>query len=221
MTRHISALIWDVDGTLADTIALCVDALSLAITSHGGPDLEPDEIVARFGPTEEGLLRNEVGERWVDAIDTYLVEYKRGHDGLGFDKVCSLVRELSDARVPMAVVTGKGERSAQITLDEIGLGGIFDVVAAGSMHGPIKSEEIARIVTTWGLEPSEVAYVGDAPSDISASRVAGVVAVSAAWKDNAPVDSLAAMRPDVLLKSEDELLVWTDKVVLRPTSSQP
>ena len=206
----ITAVIWDVDGTLADTIPLCVEALATAISSHGGPDLSPAEIIGRFGPNEEGLLRNELGDRWVDAIETYLDEYERAHHdaALVFTEVRDLILALAQAGVPMAVVTGKGPRSAAITLDLIGLGGAFEHVAAGSMDGPIKSTEICRIIGAWGIEPANVAYVGDSPSDITEARAAGVIAVGAAWKPDADPSILEPHEPDAILLSESDLVSW-------------
>lgn len=211
----IAAVIWDVDGTLADTIPVCVDALATAISSHGGPDLSAAEIIGRFGPTEEGLLRNELGDRWVDAMETFLHEYERGHDGaaLVFTEVRDLILALAEAGVPMAVVTGKGPRSAAITLDLIGLGDAFEHVAAGSMDGPIKSTEIRRIVGVWGLDPARVAYVGDAPSDVTEARAAGVIAVGAAWKSGADPSILEAHDPHAILLSESDLVSWLSKAL--------
>lgn len=206
----ITAVIWDVDGTLADTIPLCVEALATAISSHGGPDLSSAEIIGRFGPSEEGLLRNELGDRWVDAIETYLDEYERAHHdvALVFTEVRDLILALAEAGVPMAVVTGKGPRSAAITLDLIGLADAFEHVAAGSMDGPIKSTEIRRIIGAWGLEPARVAYVGDSPSDITEARAAGVIAVGAAWKPDADPSILERHGPDAILLSESDLVSW-------------
>lgn len=216
MTRPIEAVIWDVDGTLADTLDLCASALGTAIERCGGPVLTASEIYSRFGPSEEGLLRNELGDGWVDAIEVFLDEYRSGLDGIQFPEVIRVVRDLADAGVPQSVVTGKGARGAAITLEAIQLSDVFEEVAAGSMAGSVKAEEIARIVGAWGIDPSRVAYVGDAPSDIRSSREAGVVAVTAAWKSGADIDHLASLGPDVLLRSEADLVEWVAISVTGP-----
>lgn len=217
MTLRIEAIIWDVDGTLADTLDLCASALGTAIESHGGPALTKQEIFSRFGPTEEGVLRDEVGDRWVDAIEVFLDEYRAGLDGTEFREVNQVVRALADAGVPQSVVTGKGARGAAITLDVLQLSGVFEEVAAGSMDGSVKSDEIARIVSAWSIPPRRVAYIGDAPSDIQSSREAGVVAVAAAWKSGADVEHLASLGPDVLLRSEVDLVDWVAGAVDAPS----
>ncbi|MGI9528137.1 MAG: HAD family hydrolase [Acidimicrobiia bacterium] len=204
----ITAVIWDVDGTLADTLELCATALSTAIEQYGGPTLTHQEIYSRFGPSEEGVLRNELGDRWVDAIEVFLDEYKAGLDGLGFPEVCDVVHRLADAGVPQSVVTGKGARGADITLESLGLSDVFEEVAAGSLEGSVKADEIARIVDAWGIPPRQVAYIGDAPSDVRSSRTAGVVAVTAAWKTGADIDHLRSLEPDVILLTQNDLAAW-------------
>jgi len=215
MTPPVEAVIWDVDGTLADTLDLCASALGTAIERFGGPSLTPEEIYSRFGPSEEGVLRNELGDLWIDAIEVFLDEYQAGLDGRQFPDVVLVVRHLADVGVPQAVVTGKGARGAAITLDAMQLADVFDDVAAGSMEGSVKADEIARIVDAWSLAPSRVAYIGDAPSDIRSCREAGVMAVTAAWKSGADIDHLASLQPDVLLSSEADLVEWVASAVTR------
>lgn len=208
--KRIRGVIWDVDGTLSDTIDLCVTSLQAAIEGHGGPSFSGDEIVGMFGPTEEGILRNVLGDGWPGAMAAYLVAYGNGHANaeLAFPEVIDLVRELADSGVPMGVVTGKGDASCAITLDSLGLDGVFEAVACGSMDGSVKSIEIDRIVTAWGMEPSSVAYIGDSPTDIVESRIAGVVPVGAAWKANADVPALQEEGPDVVATDARELRRW-------------
>ena len=208
--KPVRAVIWDVDGTLADTIPLIVSSLRVAIIEHGGPEMTDDEITALFGPTEEGVLRNLLGDAWEPAIETYLREYEDGHDVgvLSFNGVANVVRDLQRRGVPMAVVTGKGERSARITLEQLGYRDVFETVASGSMGGAVKAEKISAIVAAWGIDPADVAYVGDHPADVRDSRTAGVRSVVAAWKPDARPDEMAALHPDVLLLSEADLEAW-------------
>ena len=214
----IDAVIWDVDGSLVDTIPLCANALAFTIAHHGGPDLTPHDVLARFGPTEEGLLRSELGDGWVEAIETYLTVYEERHEDEAevFATIHATVAAMADAGVPMAVVTGKGARSADITLRIIGLLGAFETVAPGSMEGSVKRQEIGRIVEGWGIAADRVAYVGDMPSDIVEARSAGVVSVAAAWKPGAHTDELAALEPDVLILDQEAMAAWVDATVARP-----
>mgnify|MGYP001814602605 FL=1 len=217
----IDAVIWDVVGTLVDTIPLCANTLAFSIAHHGGPELTPHDVLARFGPTEEGLLRNVLGDEWVEAIETYLTVYEERHEDEAevFATIRATVAAMADAGVPMAVVTGKGARSADITLRIIGRLEAFETVAPGSMEGSVKRQEIGRIVEGWGIAAGRVAYVGDMPSDIVEARSVGVVSVAAAWKPDAHTEELAALEPDVLMLDQEAMAAWVDATMTRPGGS--
>jgi phosphoglycolate phosphatase-like HAD superfamily hydrolase len=81
----------------------------------------------------------------------------------------------------LAVVTGKGPRSAAISLDHLALAKFFSLVDAGSPSGERKQASIAKVLARWGFPPKDVAYVGDMAVDMRAAKAAGVVALGAAW----------------------------------------
>ena len=209
-------LIWDVDGTLADTQQLCVDVIRATIVHHGGPDLSPGEVTALYGPTENGVLRNVLGERWRPAAETFISKYGSRHDAeaAAFPGLREILQRLHKDGVPMAVVTGKGERSARITLDAFGLTAYFDPILGGSIDGPVKVDRIASVVAAWAVRPQRVGYVGDVVSDIEAARAAGVAAIAAAWKPGADVAFLEEARPDEILASILALEDWAEASVL-------
>lgn len=218
--KSIKGVIWDVDGTLADTLGLCVTSLQTAIESVAGPSLSEDEVKATFGPTEEGILEGLVGDRWEDAFDIYLEMYEKAHDAeaLVFSDVVEEVRRLADAGIPQSVVTGKGMASAEITLTHIGAEGAFDQVAAGSDKGSVKAVEIARITHEWGFDPNEVVYIGDHDSDVTHARKAGAVAVSAAWAPGTDVEAIELVEPDAILFNADQLAHWLNAHIAGLTS---
>ena len=210
---RIEGVIWDIDGTLVDTIPMIVSALQVTIEDFTGTAHTDDEIVAMFGPTEEGVLRNAVGDAWPRAMERFLDAYEGAHDAVPeFDGVRQVIEALHVRGVAMAVVTGKGERSAAITIDRLGLAHVFDEISSGSMEGQVKERGIRSIVERWGLAPWTVAYIGDHPADVRDARAAGVVAVTAAWNPDADLALIEPLRPDVILHSTAELASWMDAV---------
>ena len=67
----IRAVVFDFDGTIADTLPLCIAAFRQAVEPHAGRRVSDEEIIATFGPSEEGTIRalipEEVrrGARWL------------------------------------------------------------------------------------------------------------------------------------------------------------
>jgi phosphoglycolate phosphatase-like HAD superfamily hydrolase len=200
-------LIFDFDGTIADTLGVCIAAFQDTIVSHGGPELSADEVRALFGPTESGVLRKVLGDGWRDALTTYLVRYAELHtlQPLPFPGIFSLLRELERLGIHRGIVTGKGMGSTMISLRILGLDGHFDDIGAGSIDGVVKAEAIAEMYTKWGIEPERTAYVGDSLGDIDEARKAGVVPIAAAWAPNADAAGLAAREPAALFTDVDQL----------------
>ena len=179
----LAGIIWDVDGTLCDTLPLCLDAFRRVYARHTGRDHTDAEILAGFGATEAGTIRKVIPEGWEAAEGEFLAEYERRHDELAcaFPGILEGVAALRDRGVRQAVVTGKGLRSAAITLGRLGLAPFFDRVEVGSPDGPIKPAGIRAILDAWDLPPGAVAYVGDTPYDAAAAAEVGAIPVRAAW----------------------------------------
>ncbi len=208
----ISGLIFDLDGTITHTLPLCIAAFREAVEPLAGRAVTDDEIVATFGPSEEGTILALAPERYERGVADFLAAYERllGPEHGPFPGITDWLSELMSSGARLGLVTGKGARSAQLTLERFALTPYFEHVATGSPHGPVKTERIAEIVEIWGLKPSEIAYVGDAPSDIEAARRAGIRMISAAWLPGSEdeISRLTALGPDVIARSVGEARRW-------------
>ena len=89
-----------------------------------------------------------------------------------------------------------------------GVGQHFDIVESGSPEGSVKPEAIRRIVEHWNLDPETVAYVGDAPNDVSEARAAGVIPLAAAWAATADRAALESRDPAAIFTAVAELADW-------------
>jgi phosphoglycolate phosphatase-like HAD superfamily hydrolase len=108
--------------------------------------------------------------------------------------------------IKLALFTGKGRRTTQITLSELGLERYFDIIITGDdveNHKP-SGDGILKILERLNLRPDEVIFIGDSPSDLKAGREAGVRIISALW-DSYGRDEVIRMCPDYVANSVDEL----------------
>ncbi len=206
----LRGVIFDLDGTLADTLPVCYRAFSRVLSRRLGREYGDAEIHAMFGPSEEGILARLCRDDPDAALSEYLAEYRRAHERCSgpFDGMEGLLEMLRNNGVELAIVTGKGPRSARISLEAIGLAGTFPVVEAGSAAGAVKPAAMRRVLAAWGFRPGEVAGVGDSPSDVRAARQVGLVSVAAAWAPGADRDRLAASQPDCLFDAVPPLASW-------------
>jgi len=207
-----SSLLFDLDGTLADSLPLCLHAHRTSLLRHAGRVFGDREIAAEFGKTEEGMFRRLVPAAWEACLATYEEEYERAHHlcPAPFPGVVDLLTRLRQSGLRLGLVTGKGQKSARITLGKLGLSPLFDEVRTGSPQGDVKAEHIVELTRTFGVSLDRTAYVGDFVADVRAARAAGVLALAAAWAPGVDAQALAAARPDALFRSLGELDSWIE-----------
>lgn len=206
----IRGVLFDLDGTLGNTLPVCIGAFRKAIQPFAGRELSDAEIVATFGPSEEGTVHVLAPGHAEEALASYLHYYALLHDSCPepFAGVVEMLTDLKARGVKLALVTGKGQGSADITLARLNLRHFFEHVEVGSPLGPRKPEAISDILLRWNMAPTEAVYVGDAPSDIPSARKAGTYAIAAAWAATAEPDLLRAENPDALFLTLSEFEAW-------------
>ncbi len=201
-------VIFDVDGTIAESIHLCVAAFQYAINGMLGRQVSGEEVISTFGPSEEGTINAFMPEHFEEGMRLFLGRYAELHAELcprPFDGMTEIFAMLKERNVRLGIVTGKGMKSLDITLAQFGLHGVFDAIEAGSPKGPDKPGGLRRVLDTLRFEPYEAVYIGDSPGDIMASREVGIPAIAAAWSKSADVQKLAATHPERLLRTVAEL----------------
>lgn len=209
--KKIKGVIFDLDGTLANTLPLCISAFRKAIEPLANRKITDEEIIATFGPSEEGTIMALAPHAFDEGVSAYLEHYAKLHDMClaPFDGIIPLLEHLQDENIRIAMVTGKGKYSAAVTLDRFEMGEFFEQVETGIKAGPSKPQGIQKILDRWNfLSKNEVIYVGDAPSDIDACRQVGVPIVAAAWAETAEPQKLIALNPDEIFYSVNDFSKW-------------
>lgn len=208
----IRGVIFDLDGTLGDTVFVSVEAIVRAVHKHTGKTYTHPEIIDRFGPTEIGIIKKLVPDDvWEASCQTFYEEYKNIHQKhqIGaYPGIRSILDLLSAHKIRQAIVTGKGAEPAHISLDYFNLNGHFEFIETGWLHSSSKEACIKKVVEAWQIPGENVLYVGDAPSDVAIARRAGVHPISAAWADTANPAELQAQQPEALFEEVSELELW-------------
>lgn len=212
--EKIKAVIFDLDGTLANTLPLCISAFRQSVEPLINRSLSDAEIIATFGPSEEGTIMALVPDHYDKGVTGYLQLYESLHSmcPVPFDGITELLQTLKDRGLRIAMVTGKGKHSTGISLQYFELTHFFELIETGSPKGPRKAEGIRVILDQWNdISKDEVIYVGDAPGDITASRKAGIAVVAAAWADTAEPEKLIPLQPDELFYTIADFSAWLFK----------
>ncbi len=183
------AVLFDLDGTLVDTIELLLSSVRAAFEGRPAGRGVPTtaEWVAGIGtPLAVQLRPYAADERDLATLqETYRAYQREHHDRLTrcFDDVVPTVARLRALGHPMAVVTSKAADIAERTLGYVGLAPYMEVVVAlesTDRHKP-DPEPVRYALARLGADPVHAVFVGDSPHDIAAGNAAGVTTIGALW----------------------------------------
>ena len=211
----IEGFIFDLDGTLGNTLPVCYAAFQHVFAEYLGRQYTDAEVAALFGPSEEGIFQTLIPERWESAMQSYLEAYERVHEGYtAFPGIAQALHYLKERDIPMAIVTGKGMHSAAISLQYLGLASYFEIIEAGSAGGAVKPQAMRKVLTQWGIAPEHVASLGDAPSDVRAAKNVGAIPLGAAWAATASTARLSAEEPLLIFHHVADFMAWLERTVV-------
>lgn len=214
--NKLKAVIFDLDGTIGDTVPLCIKAFRHSVEPLVKKAVTDSEIMATFGPSEEGTIMALAPEHYEKGIAEYLIHYKAFHNicPAPFEGIRELLDTLKKSNIRLAMVTGKGKYSTEISLKRFDLENYFEIIETGVSSGPIKPEGLQNVINEFcELSKEEMIYIGDAPSDIDASRLAGIPVVAVAWAEAADREKLIENQPDMIFDSVSELTRWLITVI--------
>ena len=174
-------IVWDFDGTLADSRPLIEAGMAHALDTLGQPRALMGEWLTYVGlPVEEGVRRT-FSPLGLDT-DTVLKAYRSfghaDHEHLmkPFDGVDALLRELRGRGQAMAIATSKRRVPLLRQLEGFGWTGFFDPIVTPDevSNGKPHQESLELIRRLTGLAPEELLMVGDTPFDLDMAKAAGV-----------------------------------------------
>jgi HAD superfamily hydrolase (TIGR01509 family) len=172
------ALVFDLDGTLVDSLPLVLRSIAHAIEPFA-PTPPTAEIFAHLGGPPRRFLRGLVGdERDVPAAATRMAEF---HDAnqhliLPFEGVRATLAELQAKGVHLAIWTGRDRSSGEALLRTHDLSALFSTIVYGDdlpTHKPVP-DGLREIMRRLAVSASETLFVGDADVDVLGGVGAGV-----------------------------------------------
>jgi len=199
-------LLFDFDGTIADTRGIAHGILNEMSREFGFRELAPEDLeAARDMGTREFIRHLGISNWRVPAIA------RRGlqilHERIeqvkpieGIPEVLSLLHK--EGR-QIGILTSNSEANVTAFLERHRLNYFHFVRTSSKLFG--KSREIKRILRAKRLDASEVLYIGDETRDIEAAREVGLRMVAVGWGYNS-AGALLALNPHRLVKSPSELL---------------
>lgn len=210
MTRAIDLVVFDLDGTLVDSLPDLAAAANAALRRLGLPQHPIEAHRRMIGGGEKTYVQRFLGPDHThffdQALTFYLQHYTQhlGDQTRQYPGVSETLSRLSPLR--MAVLSNKREDLSRRVLEVTGLMGFFQTVRGGDSYGVLKPspEGLSALIRELGGEPARTLMVGDKPEDILAGRESGVqtAAVSYGYGD---LEAIVAANPNTLLDAFSQL----------------
>ena len=206
----VSAIAFDLDGTLLDTIHELAAAVNALLGELGYPPLTKDVVGAMIGKGMANLVRRALAlatdvspeavddDEVKDALVRYQAHYasRLGHETRLFPGMIAGLARLSAMGFPLAVITNKATQFVRPHLVQAGIERYFTVVIGGD-DLPTKKPDpgpLRHAAARFGIPVPRLLMVGDSANDVEAARAAGcpVLVVPYGYREGKPVQDLHA-----------------------------
>jgi phosphoglycolate phosphatase len=185
---NYGAVLFDMDGTILDTLADTRAALNHALRSFGFPERSAEQTAAAMGRGIDHLVRSSLPAQTEisvqDVIRVYR-EYYAEHSmdsSRPYDGMPELLSALKAGGAKTAVISNKSDEYTKTIADAL-YPGLLDL-AVGEMPGtPMKPDPAPVFSALRALEerPENAVYVGDTEIDMLTAKNAGIACITCAW----------------------------------------
>jgi HAD superfamily hydrolase (TIGR01549 family) len=200
-------IIFDIDGTLTSTNELIFASFNFIAGKYLNRKFSNEELIGFFGPTEDVILKEWLGDNYENARKEYYDFYSHYHHLADlYPGIIDILKDLKTKKVFLSIYTGKGKSAATITLKKLEIFEYFDLIITGDdvkIHKP-SPEGVEIFIEKFNLEKENVLMVGDSVTDIKAARAAGIKIASVVW-DSYSKDKVLEFGSDFVFESVDEL----------------
>lgn len=186
---HYTSVIFDLDGTLLDTLGDLTAAMNRTLTRHGLPERTQQQMRAALGNGARRLMELSVPAGTDGALfETLLAEYNADYaahcrmETASYPGIDALLQQLHAQGRKLAIVSNKPDEAVRALRTEF----FADTVpiAVGEKTGIRRKPAPDTLLTAMaqlGADPANTVYVGDSEVDIATARAAGLPCISVLW----------------------------------------
>jgi len=213
-----SGVLFDLDGTLVDSLRDIGDAMNAVLAARGLPEHSLDAYRVFVGDGMEVLARRALPESRRDTPDTVaalVAEMKReyatrwSHHANPYPGVREMIHTLRRTGLRLGVLSNKPDAFTREMVAHVFPDMEWDAVRGAREDVPLKpAPDAAReILRTWALSPEQVAYVGDTLTDMLTARNTGMPGIGVTWgfRDRAELEAHGA---EIVVDHPTEILRW-------------
>lgn len=210
----ITTAIFDLDGTLLNTLGDLCDSVNCALLRHGFAAVTEEETRVRVGHGVRNLVTRCIPEekRTEAMIDTCLDDFRTAYGERmmnrtqPYDGILPLLKQLKKAGVSVGVLSNKYDLAAKSLIRHF-FGDLVQITYGERPDTPRKPDPTStlQLLRELGGDPTTTLYIGDSATDMQTAKNAGLSAVGVTWGFR-PAEELTAAGADALVHSPAELL---------------
>jgi phosphoglycolate phosphatase len=198
-------VIFDFDGTLADSGRWTIGVMNQLARRHGFRELSDEEIAMLRGRSNREIVRYMRVPGW--KMPAIAADFRRRMAAEAekitlFEGVPELLRSLKGGGLKVALVTSNSEENARRILGPEAAAHIDDFDCGASLFG--KARKFRKLMTRHGVAPGETLCIGDETRDIEAAKAVGAASGAVQWGYATP-EVLARFTPTLTFSSPAEI----------------
>lgn len=185
----IRAVLFDLDGTLVDSLDDLTDAVNQMLTSFNKNPLSSAGVRSLVGKGARNLVQRALGMESPADIERGLglfMEFNTAHIAYKsrlYTGARELLENLAARGIRMAIISNKGAALSRLILETLAIDDFFEVICGGDTFPEMKPSPmpIMRVIDRLGIDSNEVFMVGDSINDIQAGKQAGIATIGCTW----------------------------------------
>ncbi len=208
--------IFDLDGTLLDTIKTIKHYGDLALKEFGIQEIPEDTYKILVGTGIKNLIKGMLEYRGCYTEELFSKVFKVYDDAYNantffkteiYKGIKETLKELKAKGIKVAIVSNKPDFAAKEVVEYFFGKDCFDYVTGQKPNGPLKPDpqEVLNIISTYNLEKGECVYIGDTGTDMKTGKNAGLYTVGVLWGFRKR-DELTENGADTIISTPEELL---------------
>ena len=185
----IAVALFDLDGTLVDSLDDLTDAVNHMLTGFGQHRLEPAQVRLLVGKGARNLVQRALATVSPEEIDRGLAAFTEFNALHIADKsrlypgARELLQQLAADGIRMAVISNKQEALSRLILKTLEVDAFFDIIAGGDTFAEMKPSPLplVSVIDGFSCSPAEAVMVGDSINDIQAGCRASITTIGCRW----------------------------------------